>query len=420
MTTFTASSPTTHLPHGSLASVRRARSLVVILALFWFVVATFLLLPALSLWSPVATQGGTQVAFLLLTVACLVLGVQLLRRKAWARPTAVIYHLWLGGALLLLAVGSADLLNQISQQLPRWFDNTTWISFSRLLLITIAFSSFAIAYLLEQSSMWDAFVAQQSKRRGATCLTCGATLQQENEQQHCPYCDTTTQIIYFLQPVLKNARRILLMFEPGHARIRIGRNAGDGEAWIDANENKRYRTISRHHADIELDFKTGELTVHKAFTSQEVLVDDQPVLMSAHVKLGSSIQLGKVQFVLGNSDYEPTLAYFVDQNDEDRRYLLRFNGLDNEQTIGRSRECNIVLRDMADIAHHHATIVFDPESQMFFIRNEADRNPVYIDGHLLEPGRAQELSTQELIVIQLGSHNFNFLPVLYQPKPREA
>ena len=147
-------------------------------------------------------------------------------------------------------------------------------------------------------------------------------------------------------------------------------------------------------------------------------MDDEPVLMSAPVQLGSLIQLGKVQFILGNSEYEPTLAYFVDQTDEDNRHLLRFNGLDNEQTIGRSRDCDVSL-NYPDVSHLHTTILFDVGSQMFFVRNESERSPVYIDGHLLEPGRTTDLSSDELIIVQLGAHNFNFLPVLYQPKVRE-
>ncbi len=406
----------------SFASVRRARFIVMTLALFWVVVGVAVLIPVSGFWLQGLFDGQPISLFVLGStgVASIAMAIYLVMRRAWARPAAVIYHMWFGGVLLLLALRPSPFYEALITQLPPWFTQNTWVTLLRSVLVLTAVVSLAVAYFLEQPSAWDAFMAQRTRRKIVECPICGATKQRDDDREFCPYCDTTVRVMYFLQPVLKNARRILLMFEPGHSRIRIGRSVGNGEAWIDAGENKRYRTISRHHADIELDFKTTEMTVYKAFTSQEVLVDDQPVLMSAPVKLGSLIQLGKVQFVLGNSDYEPTLAYFVDQNDEDKRHLLRFNGLDNEQKIGRSADCDVVIRGKSDVAHHHATIIFDPESQMFFIRNESERSPVYIDGHLLEPGLAQELSTQELIVLQIGSHNFNFLPVLYQPKIREA
>lgn len=406
----------------SFASVQRYRFIVVILALFWLVIGIVALIPAAGVWPSGLFEGRllNHIAIAGLGVASLILSLYLIMRRAWARPAAVIYHLWFGAILLLFVLRPSAAFSTLIVELPTWFTADTWLALLRLILLLTGVGSLAIAYFLEQPAAWDAFIAQRTARRTVVCPVCGATKKREEDQEVCPYCDTTVSVLYFLQPVLKNARRILLMFEPGHSRIRIGRSVGNGEAWIDTGENKRYRTISRHHADIELDFKSGEMTLHKAFTSQEVAVDDQPVLMSAPVTLGSLIQLGKVQFVLGNSEYEPTLAYFVDQANERRRFLLRFNGLDNQQRIGRGRDCDIVLPNHPDIAHHHATIIFDPENEMFFIRNESERSPLYIDGHLLEPGQAQELSTQELIIIQLGSHNFNFLPVLYQPKIREA
>ena len=406
----------------SFASVRRARFVVILLALFWLLIGIGAIVVASGILPNPILDGKrlNQFVFGSTGAASLLLALYLLLKRAWARPAAVVYHLWLGGILLILALRPSAFYWPLIELLPTWFTSLTWLTAIRFVLGLTGIVSLAAVYFLEQAPAWDAFITDGTRRKAIVCTTCGATKKREEDRDLCPYCDTTVRIIYFLQPVLKNSRRILLMFEPGHNRIRVGRSVGNGEAWIDASENKRYRTISRHHADIELDFKTGEMMLHKAFTSQEVLVDNQPVLMSAPVKLGSMIQLGKVQFVLGNSEYEPTLAYFVDQTNEDLRYLLRFNGLENEQKIGRSRDCDISILGKSDVAHHHATIIFDPESQMFFIRNESERDPVYIDGHLLEPARAHELSTQELIVVQLGAHNFNFLPVLYQPKIREG
>ena len=385
---------------------------------FWVIVGLFALLAGFGVWPGDVSGDSTwqQLTLIGTGVVGLVLAVTLGLRKSWARPAAMIYHLWLGGLLILAALRSAETFFPVVDALPAWFDGTTWITVLRFLFVIVGSGSLELAYLLDQPSAWDAFVQKSRRPPRRVCPTCGATEIIGRDGQHfCNYCGTTMRYLYFLQPVLRNAKRVLLMFEPGHSRIKIGRDVGNGEAWIDTSENKRYRTISRHHADIELDFKTNSMTLHKAFTSQEVLVDGQPVLMSAPVKLGSLIQLGKVPFVLGSSEYEPTLAYLVDQMDENKRYLLRFNGLDNEQSIGRARENDVVL-SMVDIAHKHVTIMYDPEGAMFYIRNDADRSPVYIDGHLLEPGRTTQLSDSELIIVQLGAHNFTFLPVLYQPK----
>ncbi len=393
------------------------QTLIRTVTFFWVTVGLLCIVLAVLL-----ANGALAMVTLYATgIVSLLMAVLLTLRKAWARPAAVVYHLWLGGLLLVGSIQSVAQFNAVSEQLPTWLTANTWATLGRFILVAIAVLSLVMAYLLEQESAWSAFSKPTARKRAApVCDTCGATKQPNADgEPGCAFCDNSVGQIYFLQPVLKNARRIPLEFEAGHERIRIGRTVGNGEAWIDAGENKRYRTISRHHADIELDLKTGEMTIHKAFTSQEVLVDNQSVLMSAPVKLGSMIQLGKVQFVLGNSDYEPTLAYFVDQSDENRRYLLRFNGLDNEQTIGRARDNDIVLADKPDVSHTHAAIIFDPSSDMFFIRNESERRPIYIDGHLLEPGRTTELSNDELIIVQLGAHNFNFLPVLYQPRVQE-
>lgn len=388
------------------------------IVIFWAVVGLIGFVAGLGIW-PGDVSGGSswqQLTLIGMGLSGIVLVVVLAMRKSWARPAAMIYHVWLGGLLILAGLKSAETFAPVVTELPTWFDATTWATFLRFSFFVIGAGSLALAYLLDQPNAWDAFVQTSRRPPKRVCPTCGATETLGRDGQHfCNYCGTTMRYIYFLQPVLKNARRILLMFEPGHARIKIGRDVGNGEAWVDTHENKRYRTISRHHADIELDFKSNQMTLHKAFTSQEVLVDNQPVLMSAPVKLGSLIQLGKVPFVLGSSEYEPTLAYFVDQMDENKRYLLRFNGIDNEQAIGRSRDNDVIL-DMPDIAHRHVTILFDPDGEMFYIRNDAERSPVYIDGHLLEPGRTTELSDSELIIVQLGAHNFTFLPVLYQPK----
>ena len=405
------------------SSVQRARFVILLLAIFWLTVGVVTLIPGSGSWPPNLFRGNilNQLTVASMGVASVTLAIFLLLRRAWARPAAVIYHLWLGGVLLILVLRPTPFFIPLINSLPQWLTQEAWEWFLRTGLLLIAVISFAVAYFLEQLSAWDAFTESKlAAKRFTSCPKCGATQQRQGNQSFCNYCDTSLRIIYFLQPVLKNARRILLMFEPGHSRIHIGRSVGDGEAWIDTSEHKRYRTISRHHADIEIDFKTGGLTIHKALTSQDLLVDDQPVMMSATVQLGSLIQMGKVQFILGNSEYEPTLAYFVEQLNEEQRFLLRFNGLDNEQTIGRGKECNIVLPEFSDIDHHHITIIFDPTSQMFFVRNESSRHPVYIDGHILDLGKAQPLSTQELIVIQLGSHNFNFLPVLYQPQLSEV
>ncbi len=392
---------------------------------FWTTTGLVGLLAGLGIWPGDVSGGSTwqQLTLVGLGVAGLILAVVLMLRKSWARPAAMIYHIWLGGLLILAGLNgatsfsrSAEIFTPAVSQLPAWFDTTTWITLLCFMFFVVGVASLVLAYLLDQPSAWDAFVRKSLRPSKRVCPTCGATETLGRDGQHfCNYCGTTMRYLYFLQPVLKNARRILLFFEPGHARIKIGRDVGNGEAWIDTHENKRYRTISRHHADIELDFKSNQITLHKAFTSQEVLVDNQPVLMSAPVKLGSLIQLGKVPFIFGSSEYEPTLAYFVDQMDENKRYLLRFNGLDNEQSVGRARDNDVILA-MPDIAHRHITILFDPEGAMFYVRNEAERSPVYIDGHLLEPGRTTELSDNELIIVQLGAHNFTFLPVLYQPK----
>ncbi|MCK5923316.1 MAG: FHA domain-containing protein [Methylococcales bacterium] len=404
----------------SHSNVRQAKVIVYFLSLFWIIVGVASFTIGLGIfpdsannWLPIV-----RLIFIFSGVAGILLALFLATRQAWARPAAVMYHLWFGGAILLTTWQSYPFTGLIND-LPVWFTRGTWTWLIGSTFVIGSISSLASAYYLTQPVAWDAFSTKRP-RRLQVCETCGATRKKEENREFCPHCDTTNRIIYFLQPVLRNARRILLMFEPGHARIRIGRSVGNGEAWIDTNENKRYRTISRHHADIELDFRTGDMALHKAFTSQEVMVDNQLILMSEPVKLGSLIQLGKVQFVLGNSDYEPILAYFVDQGDENMRHLLRFNGANNEQRIGRAADNDVVLAGMRDVAHHHATIIFDPGGEMFFIRNESERNPIYIDGHLLEAGRAQPLSTEELIVVQLGSHNFNFLPVLYKPSLSEA
>ena len=405
------------------SSVQRARFVILLLAIFWLIVGVVTLIPGSGSWPSNLFRGNllNQITVASTGIASVTLAVFLLLRRAWARPAAVIYHLWLGGILLILVLRPTPFFIPLLNNFPRWLTQETWAWFLRTGLVLISIISFSVAYFLEQLSAWDAFSEPRlNSKRLVVCPKCGATRQRQGDQEFCSYCDTSLRVIYFLQPVLKNARRILLLFEPGHSRIHVGRSVGNSEAWIDTSEHKRYRTISRHHADIEIDFKTGALTVHKALTSQDLLVDDQPVMMSAPVQLGSLIQMGKVQFVLGNSDYEPTLAYFVEQLNEEQRFLLRFNGLDNEQTIGRGKDCNIVLSDFPDIDHHHITIIFDPTSQMFFARTESGRHPVYIDGHILDLGKAQPLSTQELIVIQLGSHNFNFLPVLYQPQLNEA
>jgi hypothetical protein len=401
-------------------NVRQARIIIYLLSLFWLIVGAISFIVGLGVFPDSANdwQPILRLVLIFSGTAALVLSLFLVTRQAWARPAAVMYHLWFGGAILLTAWQSFPFVNLVGD-LPVWFTRDTWTWLFSSIFVVGGIISLASAYYLTQPNAWDAFSTKRP-RRLQVCETCGATRKKEENREFCPHCDTTTRIIYFLQPVLRNARRILLMFEPGHSRIRIGRSVGNGEAWIDTSENKRYRTISRHHADIELDFRSGEMALHKAFTSQEVLVDNKPVLMSETVQLGSLIQLGKVQFVLGNSDYEPILAYFVDQGDEDKRHLLRFNGVNNEQRIGRAPDNDVVLSGMRDVAHHHATIIFDPGGEMFFIRNESERNPIYIDGHLLESGRAQPLSTEELIVVQLGSHNFNFLPVLYKPSLSEA
>ena len=398
-------------------STQRGQTIIRIVILFWLAISLFCVAVGVFF----SDTALLQTTFFATAATALLLMVVLILRKAWARPAAVIYHLWLGGLLLVVSLRSSAQFASSVSSLPTWLTPASWITLLRFLLAMVAILSFALAYLLEQRSTWVAFAQTATRKQPTLCETCGATLQVADDgTTTCAYCDTSINQLYFLQPVLKNARRIPLEFEMGHERIRIGRTVGNGEAWIDASENKRYRTISRHHADIELNLHSGEMTLHKAFTSQEVLVDNQAVLMSAPVKLGSMIQLGKVQFVLGNSDYEPTLAYFVDQANEKRRYLLRFNGLDNEQSIGRARDNDIVLADKPDVSHKHAAIIFDPSSNMFFIRNESERRPIYIDGHLLEPGRTTELSNDELIIVQLGAHNFNFLPVLYQPKGQEA
>ena len=400
---------------------QRGKPLIYFATLFWTLIAVVSLGAGLS---QVANSAEPLQRFTMLVVgaAALLIAVLLMMRQAWARPAAAIYHLWLGGLLLILVFRPEQNFSGLINALPGWLDQATWFTFLRFGFFVTAIVSLALAWLLEQESAWNIFARQTKRvRQPNLCPTCGSTMSATDGGEHnCGYCTSSMRQTYFLQPVLKNARRILLEFEPGHERIRIGRSVGNGEAWIDAGENKRYLTISRHHADIELNLKTEGLTLHKAFTSQEVLVDNQPVLMSAPVQLGSMIQLGKVQFILGNSEYEPTLAYFVDQMDENKRYLLRFNGLNNEQTIGRSRDNDVVLTGKSDVSHRHATIIFDPGSNMFFIRNESERSPVYIDGHLLEPGRTTELSNDELIIVQLGAHNFNFLPVLYQPKSQEA
>lgn len=406
----------------STITANRSTASVSLSAIFWIVFGIATLAPALGLWPGdyMSGRGLHQVTLLITGVAGLILAVTLFIRQPWARPAAVIFHLWLGGLLLLTALRPAANFETLIAALPSTLTAPTWLTFLRFVFVVAGGVSLAMAYLLEQPNAWDAFSSGRTVRqRGSLCPTCGSTQHLDHDgQPYCSYCGATMRHIYFLQPVLRNARRVLLLFEPGHERIRIGRSVGNGEAWVDASENKRYRTISRHHADIEIDFKTGQLTLHKAFTSQEVFVDNEPVLMSAPVQLGSLIQLGKVQFILGNSEYEPTLAYFVDQMDEEKRHLLRFNGLENEQTLGRSRDCDVVL-NYPDISHLHATVLFDVGSQMFFIRNESERSPVYIDGHLLEPSRTTNLSSDELIIVQLGAHNFNFLPVLYQPKVRE-
>lgn len=416
MTTQTQSAPVKRTARKDSAR-RSSKSSIHLAITFWlFFAGLCLIANALLVNETLAVMARYAAAVVSLALA-LLLGMG----KAWARPAAVIYHIWVGGLLAVVGLRAADFFAAMVSNLPGWLTTDTWATLLRFAAFSVAAISFVIAYLLEQESAWLAFVNPSKQRSNATlCPTCGATRARDDDgNQSCAYCDSSGAQTYFLQPVLKNARRIPLEFEPGHERIRIGRTVGNGEAWIDANENKRYRTISRHHADIELNLKSGDMSIHKAFTSQEVLVDNQPVLMSAPVKLGSMIQLGKVQFVLGNSEYEPTLAYFVDQTDENRRYLLRFNGIDNEQTIGRSRDNNIVLSDKRDVSGRHAAIIFDPGSDMFFIRNESERRPIYIDGHLLEPGRTTELSNDELIIVQLGAHNFNFLPVLYQPKGQE-
>lgn len=397
-------------------STQRGQVIIRIVILFWFAISAFCVAVGIFF----SGQALLQTTFFVTAATALLLVIVLLLRKAWARPAAVIYHLWLGGLLFVVSIRSSEQFMVTISTLPSWLTNTSWITLLRFLLAMVAILSFALAYLLEQRNTWAAFAKSTPRKQTSLCKTCGATLKADAVgDTTCTYCDVSVNQLYFLQPVLKNARRIPLEFELGHERIRIGRTVGNGEAWINTSENKRYRTISRHHADIELNLHSGDITLHKAFTSQEVLVDHQAVLMSAPVKLGSMIQLGKVQFVLGNSDYEPSLAYFVDQDNENRRYLLRFNGLDNEQSIGRSRDNDIILSDKSDVSHKHAVIIFDPSSNMFFIRNESERRPIYIDGHLLEPGRTTELSNDELIIVQLGAHNFNFLPVLYQPKGQE-
>lgn len=407
----------------SKTRANRSTPIVSLSAIFWIVVGIATLVPALGIWpSNYAAEGGLhQITLMIAGIAGLMLAITLFVRQPWARPAAVVFHLWFGGLLLLTVLRPAESFATLIDSLPSILSDSTWPTFLRFVFLIAGAISLAMAYLMEQPSAWDAFSSsgRSVRQRGSLCPTCGSTQHLDHDgQPYCSYCGATMRHIYFLQPVLRNARRVLLLFEPGHERIRIGRSVGNGEAWVDASENKRYRTISRHHADIEIDFKTGQLTVHKAFTSQEVYVDNEQVLMSAPVQLGSLIQLGKVQFILGNSEYEPTLAYFVDQTDEENRHLLRFNGLDNEQTIGRSRDCDVSL-NYPDISHLHTTILFDVGSQMFFVRNESERSPVYIDGHLLEPGRTTDLSSDELIIVQLGAHNFNFLPVLYQPKVRE-
>lgn len=397
---------------------RGSLGLLGVVIAFWAIIGAVGLLAGLGVWPGDVSGESTwrQLTLIGLGVAATVLGVTLGLRKAWARPAAMVYHVWLGGLLILAAMRPAGMFAELVAELPGWFDGATWGTFLRFLFLMIGAGSLALAYLLDQPTAWDAFAQKSRKRSDRFCPTCGATEAVGRDgKRSCNYCGTTMRYIYFLQPVLKNARRVLLLFEPGHARIKIGRDVGNGEAWVDASENKRYRTISRHHADIELDFKTGEMVLHKAFTSQEVLVDGQPVLMSAPVRLGSLIQLGKVPFVLGNDEYEPTLAYFVDQQDENKRHLLRFNGLNNEQSLGRARDNDVVL-NMPDIAHRHVTIMYDPDGEMFYVRNDAERSPVYVDGHLLEPGRTTQLSDSELIIVQLGAHNFTFLPVLYRPR----
>ena len=400
---------------------QRGKPLIFSVTLFWALVGAVSLFAGLSSISNSA-EPIQRVTLLSIGLAGLLIAGLLFLRKAWARPAAVIYNLWLGGLLLLLVLRPEQNFIGLIKSLPTWLDQATWFTFLRFGFFVTAIVSLSLSWLLEQDSAWNIF-AKIGRRKKQTniCPTCGSSMSPNADGElECGYCTSSLRQIYFLQPVLKNARRILLEFEPGHERIRIGRTVGNGEAWIDTSENKRYLTISRHHADIELNLKSGQLTLHKAFTSQEVMVDNQPVLMSSPVKLGSMIQLGKVQFILGNDQYEPSLAYFVDQMDENKRYLLRFNGLNNEQTVGRARDNDVVLNGKSDISHRHATIIFDPGSNMFFIRNESERSPVYIDGHLLEPGRTTDLSNDELIIVQLGAHNFNFLPVLYQPKSQES
>lgn len=379
----------------------------------WALLANLWIRSALRLewydWSGLATGG----------LAALILALSLSLRRTWAWPAAAVYHLWLTMVTWTWAWLEWPYTSWVAL-LPPVLTISTWQYLIAFVLFGVGVGSLLGLYILYRAR--DKF-GRSFAPRLKTCPTCGAT--QQGSPSRCPYCDRLKEHFYFLQPTIAGALRIPLAFGEGHWRVMVGRDnqlAYSRDGWIDEKTHPTYATVARRHIELELDPQRGTIMLFNRSNFASVLVNGREVVGAASIQIGDMLQLGDAEFVLGNPQFEPVVAYLHYMGEERRSYKLRFDAGKTQARIGRgpfrtaTQEKNdlVLPDDWRGVSEAQATLIYDPEEKQFYICNDSKQaHTLRIEGEFLESGQSIPLAADARISFHV--HTFIFSPILYQP-----
>lgn len=248
---------------------------------------------------------------------------------------------------------------------------------------------------------------------------CGATLD-DKEKQKCGCNNTPTHLNYFLRPLLPSAYRVLLPFESGHWRVQIGRGVpARREARL---QHKRYKSIGRHHANIEINPQSEELIISPAKSHYEIAVNDEPIYGPKPVQIGDIIKLSDVEFILEAADDEVLLAYLISIEKPDLKYRLLFSRRQRERSIGRAKNNDVVLPpNWIGISEKQVTMIYEPKTNTLYIYNDStQKGTLHVHGNMMiGPKQNYKLFHRET-PLRLDQHDFLFIQVPYDPNANQG
>lgn len=394
--------------------IRRSLAVALLLAPFWLVVTALVAAPALAMWrgwlgfAPPAQPLTLVVAAAAVGAAAVALG--LFVRRAWARPAAAIFHVALAAwltVLLFLFWPYSDLI----ALLPAVLTARSWSGVILLAGSAVGLFSLVAAVWLQRGDTWRAF-GSAPQQAGATCATCGATLNVDADpaKQGCPFCKAV-DVVYHLQPLLPGARPISLHFGLGYERLHVGRGVDPREGFLDEREEPQFRHVSRKHAWLVYDPATG--AVHIGPDSSEVRLNYAYIEQQSAAPLspGDLIELGKVPFLFAPPGYPFKVAYLWPVENEEKKTLMIFDENDPDWHIGRE-ECHVLIPpERKEISRRHAAITYSETHGCYWIINLTENNHVTVNGHDLRPAHQEQLSLGQRSTIQLATYDYLFEPL---------